>query len=328
MAQEPKKQVVTMGGGHGSYILLSGLKKYQSKIDIQSVISIADDGGSTGRLREQFGYLPLGDLRMALVALAGDDAQFPLLDLLRYRFAKGDEGLKGHNLGNLILTALTDMLGSEVAAIREVSKMLHLEGLVLPASEKHTTLTAYYSDGSLVRGQHFINNQPHNENVCITKLVIDPIVPAYPRVLDAIQNAELVVLGPGDLFTSIIPNILIPEIGEALRKTPAKLVYVANLMTRCGQTYGMTVTDHTKTLEEYVGRSMDTVLINTESIPDDIKSKCELDYEFPVVDDYQRECIRESMLYKAPPQDPSDVVHRSLVLHNADTLGESIMKLL
>lgn len=328
MTHSAKKRVVTMGGGHGSYILLSGLKKYQDAIDIKSVVSIADDGGSTGRLREQFGYLPLGDLRMALVALAGDDAQFPLLDLLRYRFSKGDEGLKGHNLGNLILTALTDMLGSEVAAIREVSKMLHLEGVVLPASEKHTTLTAYYSDGSLVRGQHFINNQPHNDNIYITKLVIDPIVPAFPPVVDAILEADLVVLGPGDLYTSIIPNILIPEVGEALKKTTARVVYVANLLTRCGQTYGMTVTDHTETLESYVGRKMDMVLINTEDIPEEVRVKCELDYEFPVVDDYQRDCIRESMLYKAPPQDPSDVVHRSLVLHNADVLGESIMKIL
>lgn len=325
-----KKKVVTIGGGTGTHTALSGLKRYTDTIDLTAVVSIADNGGSTGRLIDHFGSLPVGDVRMALSALAGDHTEPNVIrELLLYRFDRGEEGLKGHNLGNLFLVALSDLLGGEAKAVERACQILNVKGQVLPVSEQKTTLIAKYSDGSMIRGEAEIDC-PSESAHCprITELFIDPIVPAYERALHAIQEADLILMGPGDLYTSIVPNLLVGGVQDAVRTSRGKVVYAANLMTKYGQTDGMTISDHVRELARYAGREPEHVIINCESCTEDLLKAYEAKREYPVIDDYKGAAVRVDLLAKAPPQKESDVVRRSLVRHKPDTLAETVLSLL
>ena len=332
-----KKKIVTIGGGTGTYTALTGLKAYADTIDITAIVSIADNGGSTGRLIDHFGKLPVGDVRMALSALASHNAYRPPADaeqniireLLKYRFDKGEDGLRGHNLGNLFLVALSDMLGSEAKAIEKASEILNVCGTVLPVSEEKTTLVATYSDGSVVSGEAEIDC-PSESAHCprIVKLSVDPVVPAYGKALDAITSADLILFGPGDLYTSIIPNLLIDGVKDAIASSSARSVYAANLMTKYGQTDGMSVAHHVNELASYAGRHPDTVIINCEKCSDDLLKAYEAKREYPTIDDYSGEAIRTHLLAKAPQQKNGDAIQRSLVRHKPDTLASTILSLI
>ncbi|XKT74499.1 MAG: uridine diphosphate-N-acetylglucosamine-binding protein YvcK [Patescibacteria group bacterium UBA2163] len=330
MADNSKKRIVTIGGGTGTFVSLSGLKKYADTIDITAIVSVADDGGSTGRLMDQFGKLPVGDVRMALAALAAGDTEPNIVrELMLYRFDRGEEGLKGHNLGNLFLVALTDMFGSEARAIEEATKILNIRGRVVPVSETHARLVAQYADGSTTHGEAAIDKHPGEQTRgVITDIFLDSSTPAYTSALSAINEADLVLLGPGDLYTSIIPNFLFEGVSEALQKTDAQVAYVANLMTKCGQTDDMSVTDHVDTLTRYTGRKPDTVVINNAEPAKDVIAAYKKARECLVHDDYTEHALRIPMLAPAPKQHATDAVRRSLVRHDSHTLAKAVISLL
>lgn len=232
---------VAIGGGHGLHRSLQALTRIA--VDVTAVVTVADDGGSSGRLRRDLDVLPPGDMRMALAALCADPE---VIDLLQYRFSRGE--LAGHSLGNLLLVALTDLAGGDPAAgTAALARRFGINGRVLPCTDVPLTLHAVSADGR-VRGQRHVTRTPRVERVWLEPADLT----ATPAVLDAVADADVVVLGPGSLYTSLIPNLLVPEIAKAVDATPAPVVYVANLREQPGETEGMDLSDHLTALRDHV----------------------------------------------------------------------------
>ncbi len=249
-------EIVAIGGGTGLSTLLRGLKQFSS--NITAVVTVTDDGGSSGRLTEQFGVLPPGDIRNCLVALA--DAEPVMTALLQHRFRTG-EGLSGHTLGNLLIVALTHITGNFESAIKETSKVLAIRGRVIPSTLQHVRLRAKMEDGSIIEGETAIASSP----LRIRQMMLNPPnVTAPAEALQAIREADLIVLGPGSVFTSVIPNLLVGGIAEAIHHSRALRVYVCNVMTQPGETDGFAASDHVKAIEAHCPlRLFDYVLVNT-----------------------------------------------------------------
>ena len=329
------KSVVVIGGGTGTFTVLRGLKKYAPELKITAIISMTDSGGSTGRLRDEFGQLPVGDVRMALAALSrsNDDHEELLRELFLYRFKKG-EGLSGHNLGNLFLTALTDILGSEADAVKAASRLLRIAGTVLPVTADNAHLVAEYDDGLVVEGEHAIDDPPANRRGHrIVVLTTKPAAKASAEALAAIADADLVVLGPGDLYSSILANIVIDDVPEALAATKAKLLYVSNLMERFGQTTGMSVADCSEELCSYIGRCPEYILINNTPLPEAVVLKYKNEEGVvPVFDDADSiggTVMRTDLLSTdLPERQAADAVKRSLLRHDPDKLATAILGLI
>ncbi len=255
------KRVVVIGGGTGVYTVLSGLRDYP--VHLTAVVSMADDGGSTGSLREEFGILPPGDIRRALVALSDSNNKI-LSDLFNFRFEE-NSSLHGHSLGNLLITALEKITGSFDQAIEEAVKILNINGDVIPVTLSRTKLFAILEDGTQVEGETNIDIPKHNPDLHISELRLDPPVLANPKAIQAIQNADVVILGPGDVYTSILPNILAEGIKDAIKNTRAKVLYIVNIMTKYGETNNFKAADFLSTVEKYLEEgSIDMCLINTE----------------------------------------------------------------
>lgn len=327
------KKVVVIGGGTGSFTVLSGLKKFP--LDLTAIVTVADSGGSTGRLRDEFGYLPPGDFRMALVALSqeAEDEQV-LRRLFLYRFAQGEDGLKGHNFGNLFLTVLTDILGSEESALEYASKILRVKGRVLPVTTEDVCLMASYSDGSVLQGETYIDEPPleHDNSQKITDLWLEPEAVCTPQVTQTLLTADLIILGPGDLYTSILANVIVKGVSQAIRKSSAKIAYIVNLMTKFGQTTGFTAKDHVDELAKYVGRYPDLVVVNDSPFPKEVLDLYAEEEEFPVVDNLQNdsyEVLREDIVAdQLSEKSSSDKLKRSLIRHDSDKLAWELMKYL
>lgn len=267
------KKVVVIGGGTGVFTVLTGLKDY-SDLELCAIVSMADDGGSTGLLREEFGTLPPGDIRRALIALSGSNKEV-LSKLFNYRFDK-DSSLKGHTVGNILLTALEKITGSFPAAIAEAVDILNVKGKVIPVTLSQTSLVAELEDGSKIYGETNIDIPKHDGKKKIQKLSLNSKAPANPDAISEIEEADAVILGPGDLYTSIIPNLLIDGISDAVRKTKGKVIYNINIMTKYGETNGFKASDFIKTIEEYLGKNIiDFVTINTEKPKGDIVERYE-----------------------------------------------------
>lgn len=284
------KKVVVVGGGTGSHTVLTGLKKYPT--DLTAIVTVADSGGSTGRLRDEFGYLPVGDFRMALVALADTELESDLLrKLFLYRFERGEKGLKGHNFGNLFLVAMADLLGSYDKAIESVGKILRVKGRVLPVSSKQIDIVAKYEDGSVLKGEVIIDEPPkkHDGTQKIVDFWIEPKAAITREAAGAILDADLIVFGPGDLYTSILANVVVNGAETAIKRSKAKIAYVVNLMTKYGQTYGFSGRDHINELEKFIGRCPDYVLVNDTPLPKRILAKYKREEDFPVEDDFRME---------------------------------------
>jgi uncharacterized cofD-like protein len=326
MANNQKKKVVVIGGGTGSFVLLSGLKQYP--VDLTAIVPVTDDGGSTGRLRDEFGFLPVGDIRQCLAALAPENGQ--LRKLLLYRFEKG-KGLKGHNLGNLLLTALEDMVGTEPEAVIQAAKLFRLKGKVFPISKKLVKLVAKYSTGKTIVSEHKIETHKLAPGETITQMSTQPPAQINPRAAEAIKQADLIIFAPGDLYNSIIANLVISGTKSAVKASKAKLVYVVNLMTLNSQTHGFTASDHVKEIEKYAGKSVDYILINHQSIPASIIKVYEKFDEHPVKDDLgpNSRIIRQPLLAKSAYQKPkSDILKRSLLRHDPNKLAKILIKLI
>jgi len=260
-----KRRVVCVGGGTGLYMMLMGLKTLPH-VHLTSVVSMSDDGGSTGRLREAFGVLPPGDVRRSLVALSS--APQLVNQLLTYRFPR-ESHLVGHNLGNLMLTALAEMCGSMQESVRAMSEILNIGGIVIPVTNMLNKLVATLENGETVTGESAIDVSRHRDfRLKIVRLRQQPEAEANPEALLAVENAEFIVIGPGDLFTSIVSNLVVKGIPEAVRSSAAKKIYVANLMTKPGETYGMGVEDHVEEVVKYLGGDcLDYVIVSDSSIP-------------------------------------------------------------
>jgi uncharacterized cofD-like protein len=251
-------KIVVIGGGTGLSTLLRGLKVYSS--NITAIVTVADDGGSSGRLRREIGVLPPGDIRNCLAALA--DEEKLLTELFQYRFVAGD-GLMGHSFGNLFLTAMSEITGDLEQAVAASSKVLAIRGRVLPATLSDVTLWAELEDGRTIEGESNIP-QAGGKIVNVGCIPADP--PALPAVVKAIEEAEYIIIGPGSLYTSIIPNLLVPEIREAIASVKVPRIYVCNIMTQPGETEGYTVADHITAIDRVSkDKLFDAVLVHRKS---------------------------------------------------------------
>ncbi len=256
--RKSKKKIVVIGGGTGVFTVLTGLRNYP--VDLTAVISMADDGGSTGVLREEFGILPPGDVRRALVALACADSK-TLSDLFNYRFSEG--GFKDHVFGNIMLTALERLTGSFERALEEAGKILHIEGRVIPVTLDNVRLVARLENGDIIRGETNIDIPKHDTSLRIEKVYLEPEARINENAKQAILSADLVIMGPGDLYTSIIPNLLVQGVPEAIRGSRAKKAFVVSTMTKAGETSGFSASDFLREIESYLGEGiLDFVVVN------------------------------------------------------------------
>ena len=265
MLSSRSPRIVVIGGGTGTFTVLTGLKEYTNKLT--AVVSMADSGGSTGVLRDEFGVLPPGDVRRALLALSSQEEQTTLRKLFDYRFMRGN-GLSGHSFGNLFLTALSEITGSQVKAIREAGRLLNISGKVLPVTTIDTHLVARLEDGTLIRGETNIDIRLVRPDLKILDVFLSPKASLYKPVATEINKADLVVIGPGDLYTSVIPNLLVEGLSEALSKTSAKVVYVCNIMNKHGETDGFSASMFVGEINKYVGKNvLSAVIVNEGGFP-------------------------------------------------------------
>ena len=324
------KKIVCLGGGTGTSVVLSGLKKYP--VDLTAIVSMADDGGSNRVIRDEFGLLPTSDIRQCFVALAENESasEQSLRKLFTYRFHKG-QGLGGMTFGNLFMVALTDIFGSQTEAIKKTSEILKIKGKILPITLTNSKLVAVYENGEKIIGEHLIDEPKHDGKLKIKNLYLDPPSEAYPEAVEAILNSDIVVIGPGDLYTSLISGLAVRGLSEALMNTKAKVVYVLNLMTKYGQTSGLTAKNHIEVLEKYLGEGcLDYVLINSSPISQEALKKYEEAKELMVQDDLKNDyfkIIRADVLSKKNIKKiPGDVLKRSFIRHDSDKLAKVIME--
>lgn len=319
--------VVVIGGGTGTFPVISALK--QQPVDLTSIIAVSDSGGSTGRIRDEFGFQPVGDLRQALAALAQDDGQEWIRKILLYRFEKGD-GLKGHNLGNLILTALQDMTGDTTQALEIAEKVFRLHGEVVPATSDNVQLEITYTDGSVVVGEHTLDDDGDTAKP-IQHVKLIPEATVAPKAARAIHNAKLVVIGPGDYYASLLAALLPTGMKEAFANSSAKVVYMVNLMTRLTQTNGMSARQHVSGIEAVIGKPLDFIVMNNGQIPQSILDVYAASKEFPVTDDLGEapNIVRADLISDEVTRKLAvDTAHRSLLRHDVNKVGQVLSKLL
>ncbi len=309
-------KIVCVGGGHGLSHLLLGLKEYTS--NLTAIVTVADSGGSSGRLREEFNIVAPGDIRNCLVALA--DAPALMGDLFQFRFSKDSE-LKGHNFGNLFLTAMVQLTGDFEKAVKESSRVLAIRGKVVPSTVTNVHLVAEYEDGSITQGEADIPNTKSR----IKRIFLNPehSVPTQ-EALEAIEDADVIILGPGSLYTSIIPNLIVDEVADAIAKSGAFRIYVCNVMTQQGETDHYTASDHIKALVEHTNHGIiNACLINNAMPSDDALKRYRVEDSFPVKADEER--IR-AMGYAVFGTDLLEV--GSYVRHDSTKLTKALIKLI
>lgn len=320
------KKIVVIGGGTGTFVTLTGLKNYP--VDLTAIVSMMDDGGSSGRLRDELGVLPPGDLRQCLVALSTSS---PLLrNLFNYRFEDGH--LKGHNFGNLLITALEKVTSDYSEAVKAASEILRVKGKVVPVTKEDSDLYALLDDGTIVKGETAIDDEPPPgyEKSKIKKLYLKPSVEINSDAKKAIKEADLIVVGPGDFYGSIMANFLVTGVPEAINTTKGKVVLTVNLMTRWGQ-YKFKVSDYINFLRNFI--KVDFLLINNQKPNPNLVKIYSSQNEFPVEDDSSK--LKKIKVVKAPllneeklKQVKFDKIRRSLIRHDPEKLAKAIIKLL
>ncbi|MCL6454833.1 MAG: YvcK family protein [Alicyclobacillus sp.] len=275
-----RPRIVAMGGGTGLSVVLRGLKAFD--VDLTAIVTVADDGGSSGRLRTDLAMPPPGDIRNCLVALADTE---PLLErLLQFRFPAG-EGLAGHSFGNLFLAAMTHIMGDFESAIRETSRVLAVRGRVLPAVREDVVLRATMADGTQVVGESKIPQVGSRvERLELWPKELHPL----PEALEAIREADAIVIGPGSLYTSVLPNLLVPELAEAVAESRAKKIYVCNVMTQPGETDSLTASQHVDVIYRHIGRRLfDYIIVNASALPPEALEKYQEQNAYPVLADIE-----------------------------------------
>jgi uncharacterized cofD-like protein len=329
---EPKQKrnprIVVIGGGTGTFTVLSGLKHYP--VDLTAVVTMADDGGSTGVLRDEFGVLPPGDVRQCLVALS--DADQVMRKLFNHRYDRG--GLKGHSFGNIFISTLEQVTGSIDKAIDVAGSVLNIRGRVVPVTLDQIALHAELANGKVLNGESAFMEYQLVSKYGIKKIYLDPVGSANPKALKAIEEADLIVVGPGKLYTSILPNFLVKGVARALQRSKAKKVFIANLMSQQGHTDNFSVTDYARTLEKYIGKKVfDTILYNTKNPPQMLVRRYADEGE-PVVctaacrkSDY--ELVGRDLLAEGVAKTPKkDLLRRTLIRHDPDKLAKILINML
>jgi uncharacterized cofD-like protein len=311
-----RPSIVCIGGGTGLSVILRGLKK--QPVDITAIVTVADDGGSSGRLRNDLQMPPPGDIRNVLIALADTE---PLLEsVLQYRFENG-EGLAGHTLGNLMIAAMKEITGDFTQAIKEMSRVLAVRGRVLPASEQDVVLLAEMSDGTIVEGE----SQIPKTGKRIRRVFLNPPEPKpLDEAIQAIEEADGIIVGPGSLYTSILPNLLVKDMIESIRTSRACKVYVCNVMTQPGETDYFTASDHIRAIYDHVGeRLFEVAIINNEVPPLSIQKQYALKNQRMVVPDIER-------IHKLGCQVIADnlLLYQSVLRHDADRISRHILRLI
>ncbi len=307
-------EIAVVGGGHGLSVLLRGIK--QATSNVTAVVTVADDGGSSGRLRQDLGIIPPGDLRNCLVALADTE---PLMEkLFQHRF-EGNSELAGHSFGNLFIAAMAQVTGDMETALLESSKVLAVKGKVLPASKDFVRLDAIMEDGSVVCGESKIPEA--HKRIHRVKLYPEH-AEAVQSSLDAIRTASAIVLGPGSLYTSIMPNLLVEGIGDAVCRSKAVKIYICNVMTQPGETDGYTASMHVKAIMDHAGRNaVDYVIVNSTPVPENLKQKYAEKGAYPVlVDDDELNKLGVGVI-KADLITSKDAIH-----HDPKKLCDSVMR--
>ncbi len=321
------KKVTVVGGGTGTFVVLSGLKNYP--VDLGVIVTMMDSGGSTGRLRDQLGVLPPGDLRQCLVALS----EAPVLwrKLFLYRFEKGD--FAGHNFGNLFLSALEKVCTNYNEVIETASFVLKTKGKVIPVTFDKSHLAIQYKNGKVITGEHLIEENI-SEASPIEKAFLDPSANPNPLAIDAIQQSDILIIGPGDLYTSIIPVLLVNKIKQAIMSSKARIVFIMNLMTKSGQTNNYKASDHLKDLTKYMGRQPDQIIVNSGNISPEILRWYKEHNESLVQNDliaygYKKEIIEDNLIDMTRfEKTSSDTLTRSILRHDSQKLAQLLQRIL
>lgn len=325
------KKVVTIGGGTGSFMLLSGLKQYT--IDLTAIVSMADDGGSTGVLRDELGVLPPGDVRQCLVALS--DSPDILRKLMSYRFHEG--GLDGHSFGNLFLSALEKITGNFGSAVEEAAEILKVRGRVVPITLSDTRLIMELSNGEHLVGENAINTNTSFESIGVKKLRLSPKPVANPLAVKSILEADMVVIGPGSHHCAILPSLLVPGIGKALQKTKAVVVYNCNLISKRGQTEQYTLEDYVTALNKLIGTPrIDFVTYNVAKPPKRLLKRYETDgslvtFQNRSVEKRSYRVVQTDLLSQEGrvfSKGDKIAATRSFIRHDPEKLGKVLMMLL
>lgn len=326
------KKVVVIGGGTGTYTALMGLKHHP--VELSAIISMMDSGGSNRVIRDEFGLLPTSDIRQCIVALASDESSDILRKLFTYRYEQGT-GISGMTFGNLFMAALTDIMGTQREAIKKTCELLDVKGQIIPVTYDDVHLVARYDNGQQVLGEHYIDEP--DDGIAKHRIVEFTAIPnakVSQNAVQAVTQADLIVLGPGDLYTSIICNLIVEGMADAIVKSKAKVVLIMNLMTRWGQTSGFSAQDHLDEINKYLGKlRVDYVLINKDGeIPEEVIKRYEEERAHPVEDDLNNSSVKvvrksfvSSKIFK---KSPSDKLMRSLMRHDPKKLAKSLMALL
>lgn len=313
-------KLVRIGGGSSGYTLLHGLK--QLPLDITAVVTMFDSGGSSGVLRDEFGILPPGDVRRALAALAEGDRGDILRNLFNFRF-KEEGSVSGHSFGNLFIAALSSIYGSDIEAIRKAAEVLDLKGTVLPVSLDKSHLHAVLEDGTEIVGETNIDIPQHDGNLKIKRVSLNPPAHIFEETDAAIRAADIIVLGPGDLYTSVIPNVLVDGMADALKASKGKTVVICNLMTKWGETHGFKTSDMLRELLKYSGlEKFDYAICNTHPLDADLVATYAKQKQYPMVCDEE-----ESKKYAENVVTGDFFLEADIARHDADKVAAFISTL-
>lgn len=326
---EKRKKAVVIGGGTGTFTVLSGLKRYP--LELTAIVTMADNGGSTGRLRDEFGVLPPGDLRQCLVALS--DADLVMRKLFNHRYEKGE--LAGHSFGNIFISTLEQVTGSLDKALDVAGRILNIRGRVIPVTLSKVELVAELKNGKMLLGESALSDYQLVSRFGLKRIYLKPRAKANAEAIRAIEEADLIVVGPGNLYASLIPNFLVDGIGRALARSRAKKVYVANLMNKHGHTDDFVVSDYVRVLEDILGQKkcFDVVVYNTKNPSQSLLRKY-ADEGAPVV--LSTECrngnfelVGASLLANGLAHTAKkDMLRRTLIRHDPEKLAKTLMQVL
>jgi len=315
------KKIVVIGGGTGNFVVLRGLKQYN--VELTAIVSMADDGGSTGVLRDELGVLPPGDVRQCLIALSNSSGL--MRSLMNYRFENGNLG--GHSFGNLLLSALEKVTGSFEKAVEETGRILFIEGKVIPVTMHQVHLKMILNNRKVLEGEREIYlSQEIDQGY--KSLYLEPYPQVNPRVIEEIANADLIVLGPGGWYTSVIPNLLVEGVSKAIQESKAKKIFIANLMNRKGQTTGFKVSHYLKELVSFLGKDVfDYILINQRKPTVELIEAYAEEGEMVEKDTEDKRFIYADLLGPIAQRSQNDLMQRSLIRHDSKKVAHELMKI-